>query len=185
MKNIIGIVSSLVVTIVIVIFLSTQNIGLIFKPTIEVENIVELEKCKEGDYIKLEISNAYLTQYNYGENAQFVDIDVNGKAFICIVENEIANEIENGNFKNLKLEGVLKNLSNEEAVQGIKQNYIEDFFWELSEEEVLSMFTNLQLVSYGQQKPNILIVIVCSVIIVAMIIVLCLCVKKIIEGIKK
>lgn len=40
------------------------------------------------------------------------------------------------------------------SIEGIKQNYIEDFYWELSEEEVLAMFTDMQLVSYASQKPN-------------------------------
>ena len=185
MKHIIGAIASLIVAVVIVIFLSTQNVGLIFKPTVEVDNIVELEKCKEGDYIYLKFSNAYLTEYTYGDNAKFVDIDVNGKAFICIVENEIASQIESGDFENLSIEGVLKDLSSEEAMQGIKQNYIEDFYWELSEEEVLAMFTNLQLVSYGSQKPNMVMVIACSVVIVAMIVAFAFCTRKIIEGIKK
>lgn len=185
MKNIIGAISSLIVAIALVIFLSTQNIGLIFKPTIEVSNIVKLEKCKEGDYIHLEFSDAYLTEYSYGENAKFVDIDVNGQALICIAENKIASKIESGDFETLSIEGVLKDLSSEEAMQGIKQNYIEDFYWELSEEEVLAMFTNLQLVSYGSQKPNMAMVIVCSVVIVAMLVIALFCIKKIVEGMKK
>lgn len=185
MKYITGAIISLIVAVVLVIILSTQNIGLIFKPTIEISNIVELEKCKEGDYISLEFSKAYLTEYTYGENAKFVDIDVNGQALICIVENEIASKIESGDFETLNIEGTLKDLSSEEAIQGIKQNYIEDFYWELSEEEVLAMFTKLQLVSYDNQKPNLVMVIVSSAIILAMVVIEIFCIRKIIEGIRK
>ena len=180
MKNIIGLVVSLIIIVCLGIFLGTQNIGIIFKETIEVSNIVELEKCKEGDYISLEVSNAYLTDYSF-ENVRYVDIDVNGQALICVVDNEIASKIENSDFENLKVEGVLKNLSEDEAVKGIKQNYIEDFQWELSEEEVLEMFTNLQLVSYGEQKPNIAIVAVCSIVILGMAALAIYCIKKIRE----
>lgn len=185
MRHIIGAILSFIVAVVLVIFLSTQNIGLIFKPTIEVSNIVELEKCEEGDYIRLEFSDAYLTEYTYGENAKFVDIDVNGQALICIAENKIASKIESKDFETLSIEGVLKDLSSEEAMQGIKQNYIEDFYWELNEEEVLAMFTKLQLVSYNSQKPSIAMVIICSALIVAMIIIAIVCIKKVVKGIGK
>jgi len=178
MKNIIGLVISFIIIVCLGIFLGTQNIGIIFKETIEVSNIVELEKCKEGDYISLEVSNAYLTDYSF-ENARYVDIDVNGQALICVVDNEIASKIENNDFENLKVEGVLKNLSEDEAVKGIKQNYIEDFQWELTEEAVLAMFTDFQLVSYEEQKTNTAVVAVCGILIIGMLALAIFCIIKI------
>lgn len=53
-----------------------------------------------------------------------------------------------------------------QGLEGIKENYKEDFFWELTEEEILNMFTPLQLVSYGNQKPSIVIVAIPCVIII-------------------
>lgn len=103
MMGIVGIIISIAMIITLGILLSMQHIELLFKKTIPVSNIVELENCQEGDYIQLEVANAYLTEYSYEENgkqvAKFVDIDINGKALLAVVENQFAEKIEKRRFR--------------------------------------------------------------------------------------
>ena len=46
-------------------------------------------------------------------------------------------------------------------IKGImsKLDYLEDLGMEMPEEDILNMFTKLQLVNYREQKPNALLVI--------------------------
>lgn len=103
MIGIIGVIMSIAIIITLGILLSIQHIELLFKKTISVSNIVELENCQEGDYIQLKVTNAYLTDYTYEKNgkqvAKFVDIDINGKALLAVVENEFAEKIEKRRFR--------------------------------------------------------------------------------------
>lgn len=126
------------------------------KETKEVNNIVELENCKEGDYIRLKVSRAYGTDYWYEEDgkqvARFIDIEMNGKALIALVEKEEAERILQNENEEIYVEGLLQTFKDEKMVnayESIKQNYLEDFSGELTEEEILNLFTPLQLLCYG------------------------------------
>lgn len=54
----------------------------------------------------------------------------------------------------------------EEGLQNIKQNYLEDLGTEMSEEEILNMFTQLQLINYKEEIPNIFLVIFIILVII-------------------
>lgn len=160
-KGVIGIVVCFIFFITFVIILINQNWEYAFQKEKEVTNIVELGECKEGDWIRLKFNRAYGTDYWYekqGEQvARFIDIEVNGKALIALVERNQAEKILEGEEKEMYVEGILQTFQEPDMVNGyenIKQNYLEDFSTELTEEEILDLFTPMQLLSYGVEKPN-------------------------------
>ena len=69
-----------------------------------------------------------------------------------------------------------------EGLEKIKQNYLEDMGMEMTEEEILAIFTPLQLVNYGQTKPNILLAILLIISFIAVGIICILLVKVLIKN---
>lgn len=160
-KGFIGIIVCLLLFIVLGMIALGQDWKNVWKEVKEISNIVELEHCKEGDWIRLTFHHAYETDYWYepkGEQvARFIDIEVNGHALIALVEKQEAQRIIESQEEEMCIEGVWQTFSDENMKQGyenIKRNYLMDFEAELSEEEILDLFTSKQLLSYGVQKPN-------------------------------
>lgn len=148
-KIIIVVVSLIILGIITSILLNVKNAK-------EVHNIVELENCVEGDFIRVKISRAYATDYWYEKDgiqvARFIDIEMNGKALIALVEKEEAEKLTQNETEEMYIEGILQTFKDEEMVaayEGIKQNYLEDFSEQMTEEEILNLFTPLQLLCYG------------------------------------
>lgn len=173
-RRIIAITICLITLIVSIVLLLTQNLAYAFKNTKEVNNIIELEECNDGDMIRLKFSYAYGTNYWYEENgvqvARFLDIEVNGKALIALVDKEVADRVLENEDKEMYIEGIWQNFQNEDmlhAYEGIKQNYLEDFSGEMSEEEILNLFTTKQLLSYGVQKPSLIYIAVLILVAIA------------------
>ena len=122
------------------------------------------------------------------EVARYLDIELNGYALIAVVEKEEAQKIINNQEDTIYLQGKLVKIENtpmSEGLEKIKQNYLEDMGMEMTEEEILAIFTPLQLVNYGQIKPNIFLV---AILIISFIIVGIICfslVKLLFENNKK
>lgn len=109
------------------------------------------------------------------EVARYLDIELNGYALIAVVEKEEAQKIINNQEDTIYLQGKLVKIENTPMLEGlekIKQNYLEDMGMEMTEEEILAIFTPLQLVNYGQIKPNIFLV---AILIISFIIVGIIC----------
>lgn len=147
-KIIIIVVSLIIIGIIISILFNVKDIK-------EIHNIVELENCVEGDFIRLKISRAYATDYWYEKNgmqvARFIDIEMNGKALIALVEKEEAEKLIQNETEEMYIEGTLQTFKDEKMVsayENIKQNYLEDFSEQMTEEEILNLFTPLQLLCY-------------------------------------
>lgn len=147
-KIIIIVVSLIIIGIITSILFNVKNVK-------EVHNIVELENCAEGDFIRIKISRAYATDYWYEKDgiqvARFIDIEMNGKALIALVEKEEAEKLTQNETEEMYIEGILQTFKDEEMVaayEGIKQNYLEDFSEQMTEEEILNLFTPLQLLCY-------------------------------------
>lgn len=95
------------------------------------------------------------------EVARYLDIELNGYALIAVVESTKAQKIINHTEETIYLQGKLEKIENTSMAEGlekIKQNYLEDMGMEMTEEEILAIFTPLQLVNYGETKPNIFLV---------------------------
>ncbi len=119
------------------------------------------------------------------EVARYLDIELNGYALIAVVEKEEAQKIINNQEDTIYLQGKLvkiENTSMAEGLEKIKQNYLEDMGMEMTEEEILAIFTPLQLVNYGQTKPNILLVILLIISFIAVGIICILLVKVLIKN---
>ncbi len=164
-RGIVGTIICSVVFCVFIVLLLTQNLEYFFQEPKVVENIVELGQCKEGERIRLKFTRAYGTDYWYEENgnrlARFIDIEVNGKAFIALVEKTKAEEILKNENQEMYLDGIVKIFSEPDMIEGfemIKQNYLEDFSEELTEEEILDLFTPMQFLSFGEERPNIVLI---------------------------
>ena len=190
-REIIGIVICIVFLVIFIIIFSNQNLKYMFSSPKEINNIVELSNCEEGDWIKLKFNRAYGTDYWYEENgnkvACFVDIDVNGKAFIAIVEDKKAKEITSGAETDMYLEGIIKKFDDPKMLEGlenIKQNYLEDFSEELTEEEILDMFTPMQFLCYGEEKTNFIVVVVLLMGIIFSLIGIIIAITKILKPVK-
>ncbi len=119
------------------------------------------------------------------EVARYLDIELNGYALIAVVEKEEAQKIINNQEDTIYLQGKLvkiENTSMAEGLEKIKQNYLEDMGMEMTEEEILAIFTPLQLVNYGQTKPNILLAILLIISFIAVGIICILLVKVLIKN---
>ena len=164
-RSIILIVFCIVVLGVLVFQLSKTDLKYSFKGGKEINNIVELENTKEGTYVNLKVSRAYETEYLYYEDdkqvGKFIDIEMNGKVLIAILDTKTAEKVLNNmDGKEQYIEGKLIKYTEENMVDGynkIKQNYLEDFGGELTEDEIMEMFTRLQLLNYGIKRPNIVV----------------------------
>lgn len=171
--------------VVLTITLSKQNLRNIFVKIKEVNNIVEFNECSEGDFVKVKVTKAYETEHSFqnekGQDvAKYIDIELNGYALIAVVENSIVQDILNNEEDTVYLTGKLQNIENTNMAKGlskIKENYLEDLGMEMPEEDILNMFTKLQLVNYGEEKPNVLIVIALVVSIIIVLICIILLVK--------
>lgn len=184
-RSIIGIIICIIILIVLTITLSKQNIGKMFVKTKQVNNIVEFNECSEGDFVKVKVTKAYETEHSFqnekGQDvAKYIDIELNGYALIAVVENSIVQDILNNEEDTVCLTGKLQNIENTNMSEGlskIKENYLEDLGMDMPEEDILNMFTKLQLVNYGEEKPNVLIVVALLVSIIVVIICVILLLK--------
>lgn len=93
--------------------------------------------------------------------AKYIDIELNGYALVAVVENAMTQKIFNNEGETIYLQGRLRKIENtsmQEGLDRIKEAYLEDLGTEMSKEEILNMFTPLQLVSFKEEKPNIFLV---------------------------
>lgn len=184
-RSIIGIIICIIILVVLAITLSKQNLGNMFVKIKNVNNIVEFNECSEGDFVKVKVTKAYETEHSFkNENGQdvakYIDIELNGYALIAVVENNIAQNILNNEEDSIYLTGKLQNIENTNMAEGlskIKENYLEDLGMDMPEEDILNMFTKLQLVNYGEEKPNVLIVVALVVSIIIVVVALVILVK--------
>lgn len=184
-RSIIGIIICIIILVVLTITLNNQNLGNMFVRTKQVNNIVEFNECSEGDFVKVKVTKSYETEHSFknekGQDvAKYIDIELNGYALIAVVENNIAQDILNNEEDTVYLTGKLQNIENTKMSEGltkIKENYLEDLGMDMPEEDILNMFTKLQLVNYGEEKPNVLIVVALLVSIIVVIICVILLLK--------
>lgn len=67
-RTIIGIIICIIIFVVLLVILCNQNLKNLFASAKEVNNIVDFNQCQENDFIKIKVSKAYETDYNYLEN---------------------------------------------------------------------------------------------------------------------
>jgi hypothetical protein len=192
-KAITALIVCVVVLVVLIINLTNIDLKYAFQGPKQINNIIELNNTKEGTIIKLKFKRAYETGYSYYVNdepvAQFLDIEINGKALISIVKNEeVERIINNEKNEDMYIEGILcasDDLQIVDTLEKIKGNYIEDFGEELTEEEILYMFTCTQLINYGVNRPAVafpIILIICIIVVAVVIIFLSIIIIKEILG---
>lgn len=192
-RSVIGIIICIIMLVLLTITLSKQNLKNLFVKEKLVNNIVDFNECTQGDFVKVKVTKAYETQHNLQNEqgkdvAKYIDVELNGYALIAIVENSIAQEVLKDEEKEIYITGKLQNLENTDMSEGltkIKENYLEDLGKDMSEEEILNIFTKLQLVNYGEEKPNILIVVALMIAIIIVLIGMVLLIRITINNKKK
>ena len=157
----------IVVLVVLLYNLANIDIAYSLRGAKEINNIVELEHTEEGSYVRVKYNKAYETDQlyyiKYEPVGKFIDIEINGKVLVSILDLDTAKSILESEKEPKYIEGKLIHFKEENMLEGlnnIKQNYLEDFGWELSEDEIIDMFASAQLLNYGIKRPNVIITIV-------------------------
>lgn len=117
--------------------------------------------------------------------ARYLDIELNGYALIAVIENTEAQKIIDNEKEPIYVQGKLEKIENTSMAEGlekIKQNYLEDMGMEMTEEEILAIFTPLQLVNYGETRPNTFLVLFLIIGLITMVIICFLLLRILIKN---
>lgn len=148
-KNLFKIILSLLFLILIIItFTINNNINNyldILKPRCIISSISEFEECKnKNSYVTVHTNKIYSTNYVYNENnntsAIFIDIDLEGKSLIAVIENEIGKDLlsKEGPFT---IEGRLEYDENTKLSTG-RNNVIEDYKSQVEDQVIKDKIEN-------------------------------------------
>lgn len=147
-----------------------------FKEPCIVTSIQELENCMtKTKYITIKTNKIYTTDYVYKTNknteALFIDIDIEGKSLIAVVEKEKAEQLLNQQ-NTIEITGKLELNNNTEMEKG-KNNIINDYLNQIETDEqkelIKSNFLPGVLNEYEMNQDIIIVITSITILIIIFI----------------
>lgn len=153
---------SLAIFTVIVMLLGSINMKSLTSYC-KVSNETDLNKCwKENPYVEIHtkavVDAGYDYLYNKKKVARFSLIEVNGYAMVSLIEPQKLKQLESDTSQNIIIRGKLEKFESDAKLKGynaIKDIMIQNYQGELTREEILNLFTLVQLNQYNGSKMSL------------------------------
>lgn len=129
----------------------------------EVSSESDLNKCwKENPYVEIHtkavVDAGYDYLYNKKKVARFSLVEVNGYAMVSLIEPQKLEQLKDDTSENIVIRGKLEKFEKDAKLKGynaIKDIMVKNYQGELTREEILNLFTLVQLNQYNGSKMSL------------------------------